>query len=83
MMGPIRLQIWSPEAVLVDGQVEHVTLPGICGPFEVLKDHAALITALEPGLIRYTDEEGEKSLAVEAGFVEVLHNEVKVCIEER
>ena len=79
---PIKLQIKSPRQTLVDCQVENVTLPGICGLFEVLKDHAPLITALEPGTIRYKGPRGEKTLEVRSGFVMVLQNEVNVCVEQ-
>ena len=51
------------------------------GPFTVLKDHAALITALTPGNIRYVEDGQEKFLPVRDGFVEVKDNVVKVCVE--
>ena len=47
----------------------------------MLKDHAALITALEKGNIRYVEGGEEKLLPIREGFVEVGNNEVKVCVE--
>ena len=81
-MTPISLQILSPERELVHESVVSVELPGTLGRFEVLKDHAPLITALEPGTIRYKGPRGEKTLEVRSGFVMILQNEVNVCVEQ-
>ncbi len=66
---------------MVQADVTLVTLPGVEGPFTVLKDHAALITALVSGNIRYVEDGQEKFLPVREGFVEVKDNVVKVCVE--
>ncbi len=80
-MEVIDLHILSPEGPLVQARVELVTLPGVAGPFTVLKDHAALITALEKGRIRYVEGGEEKFLPIREGFVEVGNNVVKACVE--
>ncbi len=80
-MEVIDLHILSPEGPLVQARVELVTLPGVSGPFTVLKDHAALITALEKGRIRYVEAGEEKFLSIREGFVEVGNNVVKACVE--
>ena len=77
----IALHILSPEGTLVQADVTLVTLPGVEGPFTVLKDHAALITALGKGSIRYIESGEEKFLPIHEGFVEVRDNVVKVCVE--
>jgi len=77
----IKLEILSPEAVLVMETVETVTLPGVSGRFQVLKDHAPLITFLEEGEIMYRTGSGEKTLKIKSGFVEVHDNIVSVCVE--
>ena len=77
----IALHILSPEGTLVQADVTLVTLPGVEGPFTVLKDHAALITALVSGNIRYVENGEEKFLPIHEGFVEVKDNVVKVCVE--
>ncbi|MBQ9701843.1 MAG: F0F1 ATP synthase subunit epsilon [Bacteroidales bacterium] len=77
----IALHILSPEGTLVRADVTLVTQPGVEGPFTVLKDHAALITALTPWNIRYVEDGQEKFLAIRDGFVEVKDNVVKVCVE--
>lgn len=77
----IRLEIVSPEATLVSCEVSGVKLPGAAGSFAVLKDHAPLISSLGGGEIVYTDREGEKSLSISSGFVEVRDNCVSACVE--
>ena len=80
-MDVIKLHIVSPEGTLVKTTVSAVTLPGTLGPFEVLKNHAALISSLEKGDIVYVSEGGENRLSIAEGFVEVHDNQVDVCVE--
>ncbi len=80
-MDSISLHILSPEGTLVRADVSLVTLPGVVGPFTVLKDHGALVTALVQGDIRYVEDGTEKRLPIREGFVEVRDNQVKVCVE--
>ena len=81
MADVIQLHIVSPEATLVETVVSKVTLPGTLGPFEVLKDHAALISSLEKGEIVYVADGKEQRLKVVSGFVEVRQNQVEACVE--
>ena len=80
-MDVIHLHIVSPEGTLVEQAVSAVTLPGTIGPFEVLKDHAALISSLEKGDIVYVADGKENCLPIAEGFVEVHDNQVDVCVE--
>jgi F-type H+-transporting ATPase subunit epsilon len=80
-MDEIQLHILSPEGTLVKKAVSLVTLPGVVSPFTVLKDHAALVTALVEGDIRYVASDKEERLHIQEGFVEVRDNQVKVCVE--
>ena len=80
-MDVIKLHIVSPEGTLVKTTVSAVTLPGTVGPFEVLKDHAPLISSLEKGDIMYVSEGKEHRLPIASGFVEVHDNQVDACVE--
>ncbi len=77
----IQLHIVSPEGTLVEQAVSAVTLPGTVGPFEVLKDHAALISSLTKGDIVYVADGRENRLPIAEGFVEVRGNQVVACVE--
>ena len=80
-MDKIKLHILSPEGTLVKAEVSLVTLPGIVSPFTVLPGHAALVTALEAGVVRYVTGDKEERLPIREGFVQVKDNQVKVCVE--
>ncbi|MBR3097681.1 MAG: hypothetical protein IKH17_07355 [Bacteroidales bacterium] len=80
-MDVIQLHIVSPEGTLVEQAVSTVTLPGTVGPFEVLKDHAALISSLTKGDIVYVTDGRENRVPIAEGFVEVRDNQVVACVE--
>lgn len=78
----IHLLVISPEKTVADVQTESVSLPGVVSPFMVLKDHAPLITSLDPGTVRWIDTDGkEGSVTITSGFVEVRKNTVSVYVE--
>lgn len=77
----LNLKIISPEKVVFDGAVERIIVPGTSGEFEVLPNHAPIISTLEQGTIVYHDSEGKHNMAIGSGFVEVQKNSVNVCVE--
>lgn len=77
----LRLRIVSPESIAFDGEVESVKVPGILGNFEILNNHAPIISALQKGIVEYDDKEGRHQLVINGGFVEVQKNKVSLCVE--
>ena len=77
----LRLRIVSPEKVMFHGEVESVLVPGMVGPFEILNDHAPIISTLTKGRVEYTEKDDKKQFDIEGGFVEVKRNEVNLCVE--
>lgn len=78
----LRLKIISPEKRIFDGEVNRVTVPGTLGEFEILVNHAPIISSLESGKVSYEIATGElKQLEIESGFVEVQKNVVSLCVE--
>ena len=77
----LQLRIVSPEKVEYDGVVESVLVPGTAGQFEVLNDHAPIISTLQKGVVEYDTKEGKVSLNILGGFVEVQKNVVSLCVE--
>jgi F-type H+-transporting ATPase subunit epsilon len=73
----LKLKIVSPERVEFEGEVESVKVPGSMGNFEILQNHAPIISSLQKGVVEYDG----KQLAVTGGFVAVQKNEVSVCVE--
>jgi F-type H+-transporting ATPase subunit epsilon len=75
------LEIISPEKTLFQGKIQKVKLPGKKGSFEVLKDHAPMLSVLSKGLIVITLENGEKEfIENEYGFAEILENKIIVLV---
>ena len=78
----LRLKIVTPERIEFDGEVESVLVPGTQGQFEILKDHAPIISTLDKGLVEYGLPKGQKvQLEILGGFVEVQQNVVSLCVE--
>ncbi|WP_314665297.1 F0F1 ATP synthase subunit epsilon [Prevotella aurantiaca] len=75
------LTIVSPEKILFKGVVENVLVPGEVGEFEILKNHAPIISTLVEGRVVYTIDSEKKTIMVKGGFVEVKRNEVSLCVE--
>jgi len=80
-MTQLHLHILSPDGVLVDERVSQANLPGEMGPFEVLAGHAALISPLVGGEVRYVTESGPRTLAIRSGFAEIRNNEILLAVE--
>lgn len=77
----LKLKIVSPEKILYDGDSSLVKVPGVMGEFEILNNHAPIISALQKGTVEYETSEGRTQIQIEGGFVEVLKNNVDLCIE--
>ena len=77
----LQLTIVSPEKIEFDGIVESVLVPGTMGQFEILVDHAPIISTLQKGVVVYDTAEGKTSLEIQGGFVEVQKNVVSICVE--
>jgi len=78
----IKVEIVTPNKVIYSGDVESITLPGSQSPFQVLFDHAPIVSSLDTGIIKIIESNGAKKFfASTKGFVEVLKNRVSVVVE--
>ena len=77
----MTLDIMTPEKKLYSGEVTFVHLPGISGQFELMNNHAPIISALGQGLVTIKDTSGSKNFNITGGFVECLNNKVIICAE--
>ena len=90
------LEIVSPEATLFSGEVESVTVPGVSGEFEMLKNHAPIVSILKQGHVKVAasnielDEEVEAKftksdkgvwLAINSGTIEMKDNKLIVLAD--
>lgn len=81
MAQSFRLRVYTPERELVDADVREVTAQGAYGEIGVLPDHAALVTALEPGLLTYKQNGRTVRLELGGGFAEVRDNVMTVLAD--
>lgn len=77
----MHLTIITPDRQVFEGEVDSATFPGEDGSFQVLHNHAPLISALGRGEIRYRGQGVSDSVMVEGGVVEVLKNNISVLAE--
>lgn len=77
------LEIVTPDEKVFEGEVLHATFPGADGSFQILNNHAAMVSVLGKGDIKYQQEkQKEVTLLVEGGVVEVKNNAVNVLVEK-
>lgn len=82
MAEKIKLEVVTPEKVVVSEDVQIVAAPGTLGEFGVLRGHTPFMTSLKTGTIRYTDASGaEHSVFISGGFAEALPTKVTVLAE--
>ncbi|HMB61914.1 MAG TPA: F0F1 ATP synthase subunit epsilon [Eudoraea sp.] len=90
------LEIVSPEATLFAGEVTSVTVPGVEGEFQMLNNHAAIVSLLQEGVVKIEgditideeyqehfskDAKGKTVLSISSGTVEMKDNKVIVLAD--
>lgn len=75
------LEIITPDKKVFSGEVMRVQVPGSKGSFEVLNNHAPIISTISKGKVKVTDKQGVKSFDVQGGVVEVLKNKIIILAE--
>ncbi|MBW1835471.1 MAG: F0F1 ATP synthase subunit epsilon [Deltaproteobacteria bacterium] len=78
----IKIQIVTPDKVVIDDNASIVMAPGSDGEFGVLNGHTPFLTALQVGTIHYRDESNkERYVFVNGGFAEALPDKVTILAE--
>ena len=78
----MNITVLSPDQEIFQGSITSVKVPGVGGQFEILNNHAPLVSALGEGEVRILKDGGEKmTFSIEKGFVEVLSNEVALLVQ--
>lgn len=89
------LEIISPEKIIFTGEVSSVAVPGVDGEFEMLNNHASIVSNLKQGSIKLYGnidlDEAQKevfkkgdrgySLDINSGTVEMKNNKVTALVE--
>ena len=90
------LEIVTPEATLLNTNVELVSVPGINGEFQMLNNHAPIVSLLVEGSIKFkgenvnieneyedkfTNNKGEYSIPIKSGTIEMRENKVIILAD--
>jgi F-type H+-transporting ATPase subunit epsilon len=78
----VRLEIITPDKQLFEGKVSLVQVPGSGGSFEVLRNHAPIISTLDKGTVRIVENNNmETEIDIISGVIEVNQNKIIILAE--
>ncbi len=77
----MKLEILTPDKAIFEGEVTSVTVPGAMGSFEILNNHAPIISILNSGKVVVRTSGKEHKFYTKGGVVEVIDNKVIVLAE--
>ncbi|MBK7570614.1 MAG: ATP synthase F1 subunit epsilon [Bacteroidetes bacterium] len=77
----MHLELITPDKKVFSGEVSSVSVPGTTGRFEMLNNHAPIISTLLNGKVKVKDKEGVKTFDVKGGVVENLNNKIIILAE--
>jgi|TARA_B110000238_G_scaffold35684_1_gene37117 F-type H+-transporting ATPase subunit epsilon len=90
------LEIVTPEASLVSGEIESLTVPGVDGEFQMLNNHASIVSSLQNGKVKFKgaptftkgfedkfakENDGRWSLQINSGTIEMKDNKAVVLAD--
>jgi len=77
----VYLEILTPESRVFSGEITLVSLPGTLGSFEIMKNHAPIISTLEAGTVKVIDTAGQTQVfPIKRGVVECLDNQIHLLV---
>ena len=77
----MKLTIITPDKLAYEGDVTAVTVPGSAGSFQILKDHAAIVSTLDDGKVIIKVNNNEEIIRIKGGVVEAKDNNIIVLAE--
>ncbi len=73
----MKIEIIKPDRKVFEGDIKSVRVPGKKGSFQVLKDHAPIVSTLENGPVIIIDQNGNESVyEINGGVIEVKANKI-------
>ena len=73
----MKIEIITPDKKVFEGSIKSVRVPGKKGSFQVLKDHAPIISTLDNGPVILLDYEGQETIfEIRGGVIEVKANKI-------
>jgi len=80
-MAEINLEIITPEKIIYKDSADSITVPGTKGMFQVLKNHAPLMSTTEIGVITLKKNDESTYFTTAGGTIEVLNNNVLILVD--
>ncbi|MCF7793518.1 MAG: ATP synthase F1 subunit epsilon [Candidatus Cloacimonetes bacterium] len=80
-MAKIKLEIIQPVKKKIEGEYDHVIVPGVDGDFGIMENHTPFITKIRPGILQLFNNRSSEEYAVHDGFVTVDDNIVKIVCD--
>ena len=78
----MNISVLSPDKEFFTGEIDSVKVPGISGEFEVLQNHAPIVSALNAGSVSIQKKGGDTLVfQIKRGFIEVLSNQVSLLVQ--
>ena len=78
----MQLEIITAESQLYSGEIISAKLPGMDGEFEILNNHAPVISTLDKGIIRVIDNNNKtENFEVNGGVIEMQNNKIIVLAD--
>ena len=78
----MNITVLTPDREIFDGPIVSVKVPGTNGNFQILKDHAAIVSSLKDGEISIKQEGGQMlEFSIEKGFIEVNNNKISLLVQ--
>ena len=76
------LELITPEKKVFQGEVNSVQLPGTNGKFEVLNNHAPIISTLTKGHVRVIDRNNKTEFyKINGGVIEMQNNKIIILAD--
>ena len=73
----MKIEIITPDRKVYEGSIKSVRIPGKKGSFQVLKDHAPIVSTLDNGPVIIHDKEGNEVIfEINGGVIEVKANRI-------
>ncbi|PRD49318.1 ATP synthase F1 subunit epsilon [Sphingobacterium haloxyli] len=77
----MKLTIITPDKLAYEGDATAVTVPGSAGSFQILQDHAPIVSTLEDGKVIIREAQGQTVFVIQGGVVEAKDNNITVLAE--
>ncbi|HOK14329.1 MAG TPA: ATP synthase F1 subunit epsilon [Candidatus Kapabacteria bacterium] len=79
----LYIELVTPEKKIFSGKVQSVWFPGSLSPFQVLPNHAPIVSSLDAGVLKFLDEQNNiVKYAITGGFVDLQNNKASIMLEK-